>query len=505
MTFGEDRTIACVHCRSPLVLGSFASISSIGAVVWTDGFVDSPRSPTTPVVAKCPACGRWFSINDAPLLADEVASGETEEVARIEARDTYSSEEYREALDNAWDRETEIALRLRLWWRENRPRRLRPGATGSVSDVLTPVLRENLKALLELLDEKRALLRAEALRELGKFDAAVRSLGAVVPVDEYDSAPEIAAVIRWETLRENTLPAVVRKVPPFSPRLGLRGPELSFPSQFEAPRNDERETFPDVTRAIRGGFYPLPFTEDLFAFPTAEKEERFSTMIALRLGAPSGAETEVDGWIPFMEEEYTLWFQHGRLFTEEEREQFASLGGRAKERLSAFWGIKSYRLPPNENARDRYFRDLFYLFWHGPGALPEESDYKRPEEFSETWEKLLEEKYLLGRPFNDWFELNRSRIYWDLYWRAVAGEAEPREFLGLAEIEEAMIGDLTFLHGIRRKRMELVENRPAVAVETDSPSETRLLYESGHPSLPGKRLLVLNVDRESGRVTQRES
>jgi hypothetical protein len=474
-------------------------------MVWTDGYIDSPRAPVAPVVTKCPACGRWFSIDEAPQLSDDGALQERGEIARIEFEDAYGSEAYVEALSYPWVRETEIALRLRLLWHENHPRRVRPAVSGSIAEPLTPVQQENLESLVPLLDDDRLLLRAEALRELGLFDAAVRTVESVVPIDEYDAAPEVAAVIRWEARQGNTLPAVVRKVPSFSPRLSLGGPELSFPSEFDYPVDDECTTVPDVMSAIRGGFYPLPYTEDLFAFPSEDKEELFSTIVAMRLEAPKSGAAEGEGWLPFMEEDYTLCYRYGRLFTEGEREQFDALRPGAKERLRAFWSIKSYDLPADEEVRDHYFRDLYYLFWHGPGALPEEDACVRHEEFAEIWIALLDEKYLLGRPFNDWFELNRSRIYWDVYWRVLAAKAEPQELLGLIEIENAMMGDVTYLYGIRRKRMDLVERQPSLIVQDSSPSELLLLLlDSGHHAPPRARPVELRLNRESGRIAQRQ-
>ncbi|HEX8823312.1 MAG TPA: hypothetical protein VF794_25525 [Archangium sp.] len=82
-------------------------------------------------------------------------------------------------------REEERELRLRAWWAGNDPYR-EPGAAWKPFSERAPAARENLRALLKLLDPEEpleGLLKAEALRELEHFDEA-RALLAWVPSPE---------------------------------------------------------------------------------------------------------------------------------------------------------------------------------------------------------------------------------------------------------------------------------------------------------------------------------
>ncbi len=75
-------------------------------------------------------------------------------------------------------RDEERELRLRAWWAGNDPYRA-PGATWKPFAEREPAARDNLRALLELLDPEQPLehwMKAEALRELERFDEALALL-----------------------------------------------------------------------------------------------------------------------------------------------------------------------------------------------------------------------------------------------------------------------------------------------------------------------------------------
>lgn len=93
------------------------------------------------------------------------------------------------------DRQSALLVRMNLWHALNHPRRQNAtAAMPPMPEAVQAVFDANLEALLELLDTQvahEALLRAEALRELGRFDEAVRAYTLV----EGDLAT-IAAALR---------------------------------------------------------------------------------------------------------------------------------------------------------------------------------------------------------------------------------------------------------------------------------------------------------------------
>jgi hypothetical protein len=101
--------------------------------------------------------------------------------------------------------EEERELRLRAWWAGNDPYR-EPGATWKPFAEREPAARDNLRALLELLDPERPLehwMKAEALRELERFDEALALLVWEPPQPELH---EVAEHLR--TLARQRVPEV---------------------------------------------------------------------------------------------------------------------------------------------------------------------------------------------------------------------------------------------------------------------------------------------------------
>ncbi len=92
----------------------------------------------------------------------------------------------------ALDRNEERELRRRAWWAGNDPYR-DPGTPWKPFAERAPAARENLRVLLELFDTDEpldGLLKAEALRELERFDEAMTLLSRVPLPDELRKVAE---------------------------------------------------------------------------------------------------------------------------------------------------------------------------------------------------------------------------------------------------------------------------------------------------------------------------
>lgn len=137
--------------------------------------------PRPPAVVQCAHCDTAFWLADAEEVEHRVHSrGEPAPgpggapVARVVEP---TEGEYYGAIARglATDDGQLATLRLLAWWRSNEP--LREDASGDLESSTRR--RENLEALGPLIDdseEPAALLKAEVLRELGRFEAAKECL-----------------------------------------------------------------------------------------------------------------------------------------------------------------------------------------------------------------------------------------------------------------------------------------------------------------------------------------
>ena len=172
LTPGPDEYRACPLCRQVYRETTIASGNTFGARSWTDGWRDAPMLPDRPPVVRCGGCGEPFWRNEARVVpAPETGRSKDTLAAR--------PEDLRRLLVSAGrDTAKEKTLRTRLWWLANASRR--EGAAPAASVEWTSTDRENLVRLTEILDERQPgerLRKAEAFRELGRFDEAGKLVG----------------------------------------------------------------------------------------------------------------------------------------------------------------------------------------------------------------------------------------------------------------------------------------------------------------------------------------
>jgi hypothetical protein len=198
---GPDQIVACPTCGG---LGRYATLlpgNNVGARVWTDLREIAPMLPRPPAVVRCRHCGPYYWLADAREVGELggearedrqelwaglrslFAGGRTAEPPRftreqIEHVRKPSEAEYYAALGAglATNPAQEKTLRILTWWRRNDAYRTSPPGMPSAAE-LPASARENLEALVDLLSEEEAcdrLMKAELLRELGRFEEARR-------------------------------------------------------------------------------------------------------------------------------------------------------------------------------------------------------------------------------------------------------------------------------------------------------------------------------------------
>ena len=191
--------IACRHCGALERYGTLMSGNTFGAVLWTDGRQLAPMLPRPPVVGRCHRCGRPYWLAKAREVGQVSFWGEPDEEQKPEWAEAPevtepSAAEYHAAIAagfaTTFDEERE--LRILTWWRENDAARGEPCDAEEIGGpVPSAVTRENLDRLARMLggpSEGDQIMRAEVLRELGQYDAALHLLAAI-------TAPEIHWVV----------------------------------------------------------------------------------------------------------------------------------------------------------------------------------------------------------------------------------------------------------------------------------------------------------------------
>ena len=157
----------CANCGAPIKLVSLRPDQSLGAILWSDGYVETPDRRQPPILGKCRACEAIGCLAELPEIEDTAQLPGGTDHAFV----PLTVDDYAMLLENLHDISLQFHsyLRIRFWQLNNHRRR------GSVEPTpLSDIERANLLELLKLLGEADAdrLITAEILRQLQEFEAA---------------------------------------------------------------------------------------------------------------------------------------------------------------------------------------------------------------------------------------------------------------------------------------------------------------------------------------------
>lgn len=182
----------CPACGALLRIATLGSGNTFGARYWTDGKMHAPMLPGFAWLRVCPADRMLFWVNEVEQLGEQPVWGapvRPEWENRDEACDPKRAD-FKRALQEglaAANADKERYLRIQLWWAANDPLRKKK---RTQAEAWKPADFDNLRALEPLLSDERVetcVMRAEVLRELGRFDEAMAALPAEAP-SELNSA-----------------------------------------------------------------------------------------------------------------------------------------------------------------------------------------------------------------------------------------------------------------------------------------------------------------------------
>ena len=194
----------CSACSQAIEQRTIASGNTFGATFWTDGKREAPMLPDRPKLIACPHCHALLWIDQLKeLAAVDPRKGRERFVTALPCQTPRFGDYLSFLRRGALTPDKERYVRVRAWWAGNDERR------KTVPKLpLSQAERSNLSALIRILEKSAPggdiLMRAEALRELGRFDEVLALLA--MPVGE--DWERAAGVIRG--LAEQAQPFVER-------------------------------------------------------------------------------------------------------------------------------------------------------------------------------------------------------------------------------------------------------------------------------------------------------
>ena len=195
MILGHTVYVACPHCGRVWGYQTLMSGNTLGARYWTDGKRDAPMLPQNPPLVRCTTCSKFFWPEREKEIATKnpiVVSTEHEDVELIVEPE---EDDYYEALEEGLfaDAEEELWLRTLAWQKSNDDYRDERDAPEPISRHEN--WRRNLEQVLVLAGSaEQSILRAEVLRELGRFQEALLEFPLANDRDDNPFAVKIRAL-----------------------------------------------------------------------------------------------------------------------------------------------------------------------------------------------------------------------------------------------------------------------------------------------------------------------
>ncbi len=190
MKYGIETYKACSHCGGGLTFRPLLEVNARCAVLWSDGYVDSPMVPEQPLLVRCGHCKAEVWLPELKASVLEGADTALDYLSLDEEGLWTLLEDYRKQPS-----EHQLYIRLKLWQLANHKYR---------REKVIPVqwsTRElsNMKDLLLILDMnsvQERLLAAELLRQLGDFGSAEEPFKAPLEGSAFEVSKQILQRIK---------------------------------------------------------------------------------------------------------------------------------------------------------------------------------------------------------------------------------------------------------------------------------------------------------------------
>lgn len=142
--------------------------------------------PSTPSLVACPFCKSLVWLNELPEIDENTADSKTSmQIMTAQYYEVPTLDQYMYFLDtNVLDDDKERYVRIQIWWTNNDVRRTSKPIWQLRADEQTNL--ERLVLLFDATDVNQQIMKAEAMRQLSRFEEA-DTLLASIQESEYAS------------------------------------------------------------------------------------------------------------------------------------------------------------------------------------------------------------------------------------------------------------------------------------------------------------------------------
>ncbi len=199
---GPARILTCPHCDGKKEVLSLKSGNTFGAITWSDNKTEAHMLPRISFVQQCPHCGEYYLLSRQD--GDEYSSnysfnlGELDFVGHVKAWEQLSQ------LPDLTESERMNCRFLQVWAYNDEFTRKPNSNAPSESDV-----KFFMNAVDDLINSNKvqSLIKAELLRETGRFDEAATMLDSETVDQEF--LKQIIEEIRTHITARDTRPFVI--------------------------------------------------------------------------------------------------------------------------------------------------------------------------------------------------------------------------------------------------------------------------------------------------------
>ena len=169
MNLGYAKILTCPHCNTEKEVLSLISGNTFGEIVWSDNKTTNPMLPKVSIVQKCPHCSKYYLLTRQTPKQGNDYSFELGELNYKEIKEAWNMLKDTEDLT---EKERLNILIMQVWaFNDEYTRHQKSDIPTKEHIYITGIINQLLE--IDMVDE---LLKAELLRENGRFDEAMELL-----------------------------------------------------------------------------------------------------------------------------------------------------------------------------------------------------------------------------------------------------------------------------------------------------------------------------------------
>jgi len=200
MNPGYAQILTCPHCGTKKEVLSLISGNTFGQTLWSDNKTIAPMLPKVSFVQKCPHCGKYYLLSRQETEYGKTYSFELGELNYEETKEAWSM--LKETEDLTENEKLNILI-MQVWaFNDSYTRK---------NETTAPTEEQAyIKGIIELLlkmDNVDDLLKAEFLRETGRFEEALELLNNYLAGNDF--LEELKSRFKEHALASDTRPFII--------------------------------------------------------------------------------------------------------------------------------------------------------------------------------------------------------------------------------------------------------------------------------------------------------